>query len=337
MVRGSLYSHLTTNGIDKKFDPINNFKTSQKKPPCDTFMILISFNSNHLSTALSQSCAMPHLLATATQFPNGELHIDIPELRTVRDQIVTLMHPTDSSVHHNLAKTLIALHLLKNAGAARAIVVAPWIDYGRQDTCSTTGKAGNFRLLVDLLAAAGADELVTIEFHKPQILASLPIPIHTLSLHDAIVDHIKQHVAPKNFCIVAPDSGAHDRANRIAQALNAPLLTYTKQRTHDGTIILEAMQKDKIDAQTAIVIDDIVDTGSTALHVGKALQARGISTIFGYFVHPVLSREITGTELLSIYTKIFVSNTLAVQATGVTTALDCSEPLVCYFKKLQKD
>ncbi|MDR3549783.1 MAG: ribose-phosphate diphosphokinase, partial [Candidatus Babeliales bacterium] len=129
---------------------------------------------------------------------------------------------------------------------------------------------------------------------------------------DTIADHARATINLEDACVVSPDKGSQTTAQLLAKKLGVSCITFAKERhAPNKTRIIDT--GDQVDAKTAIIIDDIIDTGNTALNVCKALHQNGFTQIYGYFVHPVLSDDCVSSVEHSYFDTLFVSNSIALE------------------------
>jgi ribose-phosphate pyrophosphokinase len=245
---------------------------------------------------------------TVTYFADGEMKVTVPTDSALQGKHVCLVQTVDRTIHESLMQTLFIAHALCNSNVQSITLMAPYCLYARHDSASQ-GESP-FAGIMRLLHAAGITALITVELHNPSIAKTLPIPVHSLSLVQCIADHIRQTFpCLDDILLIAPDFGAHERVVAIAGVLGVSYGSFTKKRhASDGTHIIT--DNVTVLKKTAIIIDDIIDTGSTALNVCKALYDRGCRDIYGYFVHPVLSHGAQEKIEASQFTTIFVSDSI---------------------------
>ena len=161
-----------------------------------------------------------------------------------------------------------------------------------------------------MLEAAGINRFICVELHDAKIEPYFHVPLTNVSLVPLIAAHIQSHFGDQDYCLVAPDNGAIRRVQEIAALLNKEVITYSKQRFNLDTVTLKGSPHGSFDHDTAIIIDDILDTGNTALEVVDDLYSKGISSVNGYFIHAVLAPGTLERVQRSGLKRIFVSNTI---------------------------
>lgn len=244
------------------------------------------------------------------RFADSELQVRLPEGVSVEGKTFFIVHSTSRPVQENIMLLSLLVYRLKQLAAAKIIAVVPYFGYARQ--CKTIdGKRGAAALIACFIESAGVDEVVVIEPHDEQLAALFSIPFHKVNLSKTIAEHIESHIPnAAGCCVVAPDHGAYERAAHIASYLGVPVVTFGKERYGINKIKIFERKGDCL-SDRAIMIDDIIDTGSTALHVAQALRDEGIHSIYGYFIHPVFSDDVLMHLQTGPFEKIFVSPSIA--------------------------
>jgi ribose-phosphate pyrophosphokinase len=273
--------------------------------------------------------------AIIKRFADGEMRISLKDPKLWADTRAVIIQSTSAPVLEHIMQVSFLAQELKNAGAEEVIAVIPYFGYARQERGDRAGKSGPVLVIVGLLEDAGVDRIVAVDLHAPIIADFFIIPAQNILLHQMIADHIKKNMKMgESVCLVSPDAGGKERVRLIAQKLGLEYLVFTKERYDIGkTRLVGAQQKCK--ASRAIIIDDIIDTGGTALQVVDQLVAQGVQTIDGYFVHPVLSGDARTMLEKSRFNHIFVTNTIPIKnsAQSKFQVIDISEQIVEAFKR----
>ncbi len=285
--------------------------------------ILISLFSSLLGESVARLLHTNQLIARFERFSDSECAVSIENPEQFKDRDVHIFQSAIMPVNDTMLGVAFLAQLLKQAGAKKVTLVCPYMGYSRQDKCLLSPLVrpelvkGPIEIIAKLLESAGIDELITVELHNPEVKKCFSIPVHELSLDDAIAQHIKRHYGTrKDLCLVAPDKGAYDRVAKIALMVGAKVLVFSKERYAANKTRVVGVSG-SCNSRTVIMIDDIIDTAGTAINVATALNEimDSISSsqpkeIIGYFVHPVLSGDANNRIQVSPFTQIFVSNTL---------------------------
>jgi len=223
-----------------------------------------------------------------TMFSDGEIAVNIYE--TVRGSDVFVVQSTCNPVNDHLMELLIMVDALKRASAGRITAVMPYFGYARQDRKSKARDPISAKLVADLITAAGADRVLTMDLHAAQIQGFFNIPVdHLLGgplLASYYLDKFKNELS--DFVVVSPDLGSVTRARNFASRLDVPIAIIDKRRPKPN--VAEVMNiigdiKDK----RVILIDDMIDTAGTITNGATALKERGAKEVYACCTHAVLS------------------------------------------------
>ena len=223
--------------------------------------------------------------AVVTKFSDGEISVNI--LESVRGQDVYVIQSTNNPVNDNLMELLIMIDALKRASAGRINAVIPYYGYARQDRKAKARDPITAKLVADLIVAAGADRVLTMDLHANQIQGYFNIPVdHLIGM--PILARYFQDKKLDDLCVVSPDHGSVTRARSMAQVLNCPIAIIDKRRPEPNkSEIMNIIGN--IEGKTAILIDDIIDTAGTITLAANALVENGASEVYACCTHPVLS------------------------------------------------
>lgn len=247
---------------------------------------------------------------TLYNFSDGENSCQIDE--NVRGADVFIVQPTCPPVNDNLMELLILLDAFKRSSATRVTAVLPYYGYARQDRKDRPRVPITSKLVADLLTAAGADRILTMDLHAAQIQGFFNIPVDHLFAAPVVLDAVRKMEIP-DLVIVSPDVGGVERARAFAKRLGCGLAIVDKRRTgKNETEVLNVIGE--VEGRSVLILDDIIDTAGTLIKGADALKSFGAKEIFAAGVHPVLSgpaiERINGSELKSV----FVTNTIPVES-----------------------
>ncbi len=273
---------------------------------------LITLNDqDNLVKTIAQKLKKELYMPQEQFFADGEMHMSLEDPSLFTNKTVILLQSSSFPVHEHLLRIAFLAHELKNAHAKKIIAVLPYFGYSRQEKSNIENKPGQAYVVAKLLENAGIDALVTVEIHDPVVQTFFSIPTHNISIYDQIAQDIKNKIHTlDDVCLVAPDEGAADSVQKIADKLDLGVLIFRKERyAKNKTRILGKIGT--CIGKTAIIIDDIIDTAGTALNVCKELKDQDFEIIYGYFVHPVLSNSAVNKIEQGAFDKIFVANTIS--------------------------
>ncbi|HKD19847.1 MAG TPA: ribose-phosphate pyrophosphokinase [Thermoanaerobaculia bacterium] len=247
---------------------------------------------------------------TLYNFSDGEDYCQIDE--NVRGADVFVVQPTCSPVNDHVMELLILLDAFRRSSASRITAVMPYFGYARQDKKDKPRVPIAAKLMADLLTAAGADRILTMDLHAAQIQGFFNIPVDHLFAAPVILDAIRK-LEPEELVIVSPDVGGLTRARAIAKRLDASLAVIDKRRTgKNETEILNVVGD--VEGKDALILDDIIDTAGTLVQAEEALRRQGARRTYAAAVHGVFSGPALERIEASKLQRLLVTNTIPVDA-----------------------
>lgn len=208
-------------------------------------------------------------------------------MESVRGVDCYIIQSTCAPVNDNLMEVLIMIDSMKRASAGRINVVMPYYGYARQDRKAKARDPITSKLVADLLMAAGANRLVTMDLHAPQIQGYFDIPVDHLLGMPILVDYWKKKKID-DLVIVSPDHGSVTRARNLAEPLGTPIAIVDKRRPEPNKSEIMNIIGD-INGKNCIIVDDMIDTAGTICNAGRALIKLGAKSVFACATHAVLS------------------------------------------------
>ncbi|MDO5376527.1 ribose-phosphate diphosphokinase [Staphylococcus rostri] len=225
---------------------------------------------------------------TVKRFSDGEIQINIEE--SIRGCDVFIIQPTSNPVNVHLMELLIMIDACKRASAATISIVVPYYGYARQDRKARSREPITAKLVADLFETAGADRMIALDLHAPQIQGFFDIPIDHLMGVPILAEYFlnNKDIDPEKCVVVSPDHGGVTRARKLADILKTPIAIIDKRRPKPN--VAEVMNiVGQIEGRTAIIIDDIIDTAGTITLAAQALKDKGATEVYACCTHPVLS------------------------------------------------
>lgn len=271
-------------------------------------MKLISGNANkELAEKISAYLDVPLTQATIKRFKDNEVFVEINE--NIRGSDVFFIQPTSFPANDNLMELLIAIDALRRGSARRITAVIPYFGYARQDRKTGGRTPISAKLVANLITAAGADRVMTMELHAGQIQGFFDIPVDNLIVLPVFVPNIQQKFEGQEVCIVSPDVGGVVRARALARRIGADLVIIDKRREKAG--VSEVMNViGEVDGKVCIMVDDIVDSGGTLCNAATVLKAKGAKEVHAYVVHGVLSGDASERIAKSDLASLVVADTI---------------------------
>ncbi len=250
-------------------------------------MKILTGNSNRpLAEAISAYLAAPLTNASVRRFSDMEVFVEIHE--NVRGEDVFIIQSTSFPANDNLMELLVTLDALKRASARRATAVIPYYGYARQDRKSGGRTPISAKLVANMITAAGADRVLTLDLHAGQIQGFFDIPTDNLYASPVFVKDIKERYDGEDLVMVSPDVGGVLRARAVARRLDADLAIVDKRRERAGVSEVMNIIGD-VEGRRCILIDDIVDSAGTLCNAAEALMDRGAKSVAAYVSHGVFS------------------------------------------------
>jgi ribose-phosphate pyrophosphokinase len=240
------------------------------------------------------------------RFSDGEIHFYIDE--NVRGEDVFIIQSGSSDANSHLMELFIMIDAFKRASAGRITAVIPYFAYARQDWKDKPRVPISARLVADLIEKAGANRVLAMDLHSPQIQGFFSVPVDNLMAAPVLAGHIR-NLKLEDLTIVSPDAGGVGRARVFAQRLNAKLAIIDKRRPAPNVAkVLHVIGE--VAGQNVVIFDDMVDTAGTLTLSAEALAEEGAKRIFSACTHPVLSGPALDRIGRSGIERVFVTNTL---------------------------
>jgi ribose-phosphate pyrophosphokinase len=246
---------------------------------------------------------------TLYNFSDGEIFCQVEE--NVRGSDIFIVQPTCEPANENLMELLIMLDTFKRSSASRVSAVLPYYGYARQDKKDAPRVPITAKLVADLISAAGADRILTMDLHASQIQGFFDIPVDHLFAAPVMLEAIRKMDIP-DLVIVSPDAGGVERARAIGKRLNAGLAIVDKRRFAANETEVMNLIGD-VAGKTALVIDDIIDTAGTLTLTAAELHRKGAKRILAAGVHGVLSGPALDRIESSPIESILLSDTIPLE------------------------
>lgn len=272
-------------------------------------LAIFSGNANpNLAYEICRYLNIPLGDASVTRFSEGEIEVKINE--NVRGKEVFVVQPTCPPSNDNLMELLILIDALKRASAERVTAVIPYYGYARQDRKDQPRVPITAKLVANLITAAGAGRVVTVDLHAGQIQGFFDIPVDNLYAVNVFVDHFSSLRLP-NLAVVSPDVGGIKMARAYAKRLSASLAIVDKRRVNpEETEVMNIMGEVK--GKNVVIVDDLIATGSSLIEAVGALKKNGAKDIYAAITHPVLSGDAVGKLKNSPLKELVVCDTVPI-------------------------
>jgi ribose-phosphate pyrophosphokinase len=252
-----------------------------------------------LAEKICEDAGVPLGKVEIENFSDGEIWAKYSE--NIRGDDVYIIQPTHPPAD-NLMELLILLDAAKRASARRVTAVLPYFGYARQDRKDQPRVSITAKLVANLITRAGADRVITMDLHAPQIQGFFDIPMDHLYASAILVDYFRKKNIP-NLAVASPDVGGIKMARSYAKRLDADLILIDKRRPKPNEV--EVMNViGNVEGKNVLIVDDLIDTAGTFVNAVTALKKSGAKDIYGACTHPILSgksiERITKSEVKSI-------------------------------------
>jgi ribose-phosphate pyrophosphokinase len=260
-----------------------------------------------LGESIARFLGVPLGRAHLSRFSDGEIWFQIQD--NVRGADVFVVQPSGPPVNENLMELLVMLDAFKRSSASRITAVIPYYGYARQDRKDKPRVPITAKLVADLLTAAGTDRVLTMDLHASQIQGFFDCPVDHLFAAPVIIDYVAKLKLPK-LTIVSPDAGGVERARAYAKRLEANLAIVDKRRDQPNVAEIHHVIGD-VEGRTALIVDDIVDTGGTLAQVAHAIKNAGAREVLASSSHAVLSGKAVERIEASPLSRLIVTDSMA--------------------------
>ena len=276
-------------------------------PILDELKVFTGNGHPELAKSVCEYLDIPLGQAEVFKFANDNTFVRIHE--NIRQRDVFIVQPTCYPVNDNLMELLIMIDACKRASAGRITAVVPYYGYGRTDKKDQPRVPITARLVADLLTAAGADRLLTVDLHAGQIQGFFNIPVDELTTLPLLGDYFAAKEI-QDLVVVAVDIGISKKARDIAEHLGAPLAIIEKRRMNNNDVSETMNVIGEVEGKTSLVFDDEIVTGGSIVNAAKALYEQGVKDVFCCVTHPVLSKD--GSEIMakSKFSEVVVTDTI---------------------------
>ena len=264
--------------------------------------------SKYLAEKIAKKFGEPLGKVNIQQFSDGEIGVEFVE--SIRGRFVFLIQSTFSPTD-NLMELLLMIDAAKRASAYKVIAVMPYYGYARQDRKDRPRVAIGSKLVANMLTAAGADRVVTMDLHAPQIQGYFDIPVDHLDSSAIFIPYI-ENLNLANLTFAAPDVGSANRIREIATYFECEMVICDKHRKRANEIASMVVIGDVTD-RDIVLIDDICDTGGTLTKSAGLMIEKGARSVRALCTHPVLSGKAYENIQNSVLDELVVCDTIPVK------------------------
>ncbi len=262
------------------------------------------------ATEIAKLLKVPIHAVQLNNFANGEISCRLGESVRGSDVFIVQTHG-GASVNDAIMEQAIMIDAAKRASARSITAVCPFLGYARQDRKSDGREPITARLVVDILAQAGADRIMSVDLHAGQIQGFLNGPFDHLIARPILCNYIQKHFAGKELVIVSPDAGRVKSAERYGSQLGCDIAIVHKHRSTKRHNNVEAKYLiGDVKGKICVVIDDMIDTAGTICAAADLIAENGAKVIYGVATHGILSDPALERIEASAFSKVIFTNTL---------------------------
>ncbi len=274
--------------------------------PPSQVKIFAATNSNYISNDIVRELDLPLSKINIQKFSDGEIQPEIQE--SVRGDYVFVVASTNMPAE-NLMELLLVIDAAKRASAKYITAVIPYFGFARQDRKDRPRVSLGAKLIANLIVASGANRVMTMDLHAPQIQGFFDIPMDHLDSSYVFIPYLKALGIDESICFASPDVGSTNRARGYAKHFNGEMVICDKQRKRANEIAAMTVIGD-VTGKDVILVDDIIDTAGTLTSAAKLLMEKGAKSVRAVCTHPVLSGSAIERVENSVLTELVVCDTI---------------------------
>ncbi len=261
-----------------------------------------------LAEEIASHMGLPVGVATVGRFSDGEVNVNIGEV--VRGSDVFIIQSTSSPANEHIMELLVMVDALKRASAGRITAVMPYFGYARQDRKAKARDPISAKLVANIITVSGADRVLTMDLHAPQLQGFFDIPVDHLLGMPILAEYFKEKFTNiDDVVVVSPDVGSVTRSRKVAEKLNVPLAIIDKRRPKANECEIMNIIGD-VNNKKVVLVDDLIDTGGTIVNGANALVEMGATEVYACCTHPVLSGPAIDRIQKSSIKELVVLNTV---------------------------
>jgi ribose-phosphate pyrophosphokinase len=268
--------------------------------------LLTGTSNQNLAKEVSEYLNIPLSDAIVSRFSDGEVRVQINE--SMRGEDVFVIQSLCPPINESIMELLLILDAIKRASAGRITAVIPYYAYARQDRKDKPRVPISARLLADLITVAGAQRVVVVDLHSPQIQGFFNIPVDNLHALGVLYDYLKDKL-DGDTVVVSPDAGGVERARLLANKVGCPIAIIYKRRPEPNVAEVLDIIGD-VKGKRAIIVDDIIDTAGTVCAASELLLSKGASRVDVVATHGLLSGPAVERLRKSPIEEVVITNTI---------------------------
>jgi ribose-phosphate pyrophosphokinase len=280
--------------------------------------VVVQFNAPELGAGLAQAFGATLLVADVVRFADTECDVVLEQpFHAMTGKTVVLVAQFGGrlaawSINDFLLSLCFLVSRIRAAGIVSLVCVLPYFPYARQDLSPVHGGVSSALILSNLLKSAGVDELVVFDLHSVRLLEQTPLSITNITCKDfwiGILRTFMQQLGSNEYVLVAPDNGAAMRVQAVAEQLGIQTCFVAKRRTDINQASAISLNGSVL-GKYALILDDIIDTGRTAVGAAELVLNHGALGVSGFFTHAVLSSASLAVMQVAQFDRVVVADTL---------------------------
>ncbi len=312
--------------------------TGERGVPHDDMVVFTGNANPELAKNVVRHLDLPLGKAVVGRFSDGEVMVEIME--HVRGKDVFVLQPTCAPSADNLMELLVMIDAVKRSSARRITAVIPYYGYARQDRRPRTARVAiTAKLVADMISAAGANRVLTMDLHADQIQGFFDIPTDNIYAAPVLIGQLWRNKYD-DLLVVSPDVGGVVRARAMAKHLDADLAIIDKRRPRPNEAKVMNIIGE-VAGRTCVLMDDLVDTANTLCEAAGALKDAGAIRVVAYATHPVLSGPAVERIDASQLDQLVVTDTIplsdAARASDRITQLSIAELLAESMRRIAEE
>ena len=275
--------------------------------PYGELKIFAGSGSRRLAESICRKIGVPVAQSETKIFSEGNIFVRV--LENVRGRDVFIIQGTDKPVNDNLVELCFWIDALKRASAMQVTAVIPYFSYAKGDKKDEPRVSIRARVVADMLEAAGADRVLTMDLHSPQIQGFFKVPVDHLYAMPVLVDEFKRRNIP-DLVVASPDVGFGKQAYRYAEMFRAPVVIGNKMRAdhNEQAEVLDIIGN--VEGRNVLVVDDFTISGGTLIEMARACKERGALDVYACVSHAVFAKNASAKIAASPIKELVVTDTI---------------------------
>lgn len=285
----------------------------------DDFVLLAGSANPRLSQAIAAYLDHPLCEGETHRFSEGNLMVRVPE--NVRERDVFLIQGTAFPANDNFVELLFWIDALKRASAASVTVVIPYLSYAKGDKKDEPRVSIRARVCADCIEAAGADRVITMDLHAPQVQGFFKVPVDDLYAVPVLCEAVQAKSLP-DLVVVSPDAGFAKKAKLYARRLGAPLAIADKERADHSETANVVDLIGEVEGRTALLVDDFTVSAGTLVDAARVLKEKGAATVYAAVSHGLLTTKAVERLDGSHIERLFMTDSVETQPVDLTARIE---------------